>query len=174
MLFKKKTKDSAAGKQKPSAINRHFIFIEVPVGIVAPEVILWGEAKWWPKDCKMRFTRLTEGEVRIGTQYRQKITQRFGPSWISEVTHLDPRKGIERTFKGGLMRGAEVVFVGERANGTRVDYELHYQVRGLINKILWTFFYRKQHDSNITKVLTALSEYVQKKYREHVPWEPEK
>jgi hypothetical protein len=168
MLFKKKKLSKPTQNPKVSSLSSQFIFIEVPVGIVAPEVISWGESKWWPKDSLMKFTRLSEGEVKVGTLFRQESKQPFGPSWISEITKLDPRKTIEWTFKSGMFQGYETIVIGERANGTRIDYEMLGSVRGAVNKFLWKFIYQKKHHENISRVLAACSEFVQKKHQERM------
>jgi hypothetical protein len=67
---------------------------------------------------------------------------------------------IRRDFKTGIFKGYEVVRVGERSNGTRIDYELYYKIRGLVNKVLWSFIYRKKHDENIELILNALKDHV--------------
>lgn len=147
-------------------VNHHFIFIEVPIDIVAPEVVLWGESEWWPKKCLMRFTRESQGEIGVGTRYRQKIRKPLGHSWKVEVTKFIPDRLVERTFQTGMFQGYEVTKIEERSNGTRIDYELHYKIRGLLNKLLWPLCYRKQHDKNIKMILSALKDHVTKKHQE--------
>lgn len=145
--------------EKPR-LNHHFIFIEAPIDIVGPEAMLWGDAQWWPTKCSMRFTKKTEGDVRVGTEYEQKVLMPFGPKWIVKVTKIIPNRMVRRDFKTGILEGYEVVRVGERSNGTRIDYELYYKIRGLVNKILWLFIYRKKHDENMVLILNALKDHV--------------
>ncbi|HOW36161.1 MAG TPA: SRPBCC family protein [Candidatus Omnitrophota bacterium] len=153
-------------KTKHDNINHHFVFIEVPESIVAPEVILWGESSWWPKKCAMKFTRLTEGELRVGTQFEQKVLLPLGPHWKVEVTKLVPNREIERTFLDGMFKGKEWVVIDERLNGTRVDYYMDCQIQGIVNKILWPVLFKKLHDSNIKMILAALRDYAVKKEKE--------
>ena len=152
----KKRKKAVAKPQ----VNRHFVFIEAPIDIVGPEAILWGEAEWWPTKCSMRFTKRTEGDVREGTEYEQKVVMPLGPKWIVKVTKIIPDRMVRRDFKAGILKGYEVVKVEERSNGARIDYELYYKVRGLVNKILWALIYRKKHDENIDLILNALKDHV--------------
>jgi hypothetical protein len=169
MLFGKKTKSGS--KAEPSLrVSRQFIFVEVPLAVVAPEVVAWGEAVWWPASCPMQFKRLTEGEVAVGTRYRQKVRGTLMPAWLSEVTDLLPRSTVTRAYRKGPLHGYEVVRIGERANGTRIEYELHYHPKGLLNALLWKFLYEKKHEETIHRVLSALSEYVTRKYlKENYP-----
>ena len=142
-------------------LNHHFILIEDASGaLVAPEIISWGEAVWWPKKSFMMFTRLTPGEIQPGTKYRQKVTLPLGPAWDVEITRLIPGKEIERTFLNGIFKGKETVSLEERYNGTKVDYLMRYEVVGIFNKILWQLIFQKMHDRNIERILKALEEYV--------------
>lgn len=153
-------------KAKRDNINHHFVFIEVPESIVGPEIILWGESSWWPKKCTMKFTRLTEGELRAGTQFEQKVLLPFGPRWKVEITKLVPNREIERTFLDGMFKGRERVVIEGRLNGTRVDYYMDCQAQGIINKILWPILFKKLHDNNIRMILAALKDYAVKKEKE--------
>lgn len=158
-------------KKKPRApkapeTNRHFIFVEVPVSIVGPEVMLWGAASWWPKRCGMRFVKKTDGDVRLGTVYRQKAGPLM-PAWTVEVTKIVQDHLVEHVFKTGLFKGGhEVILAEERSNGTRVEYELQYTIHDPFNKILWNLFYRKTYDKNVECVLGALKDFVVKKYQQ--------
>lgn len=151
-----------AQKQK---FNHHFIFIEAQTDLIAPEVILWGEASWWPKNSLMRFIRLTPDEIRLGTRYRQKILLPLAPVWEVEVTRLIPGKEIERTFLNGMFKGKEIVTIEERYNGTKVEYVMRYEVLGTWNQILWQLFFQKLHDQNIEMILKALQNYVADKQK---------
>lgn len=157
-LFKRR------GRSKKESSNHHFILIEAPEKFVGPEVILWGEASWWPQDCSMRFTRTTIGKLAIGTEYEQKVVPR-GPSWSVRVTKLIPNREIERTFLNGMFRGKENVNIEGRYNGTKVNYLLQYEVKGIINNILWVLIYRRLHDQNIELILTALKDYAMQKMK---------
>ena len=146
-------------------LNHHFILIEAPADLIVPEVILWGEAVWWPKNSSMKFTRLTPGEIQAGTKYRQKVLLPLAPTWEAEVTRLVPGKEIERTFLNGMFKGKETVTLEERYNGTKVEYVMHYEVLGILNRILWQLFFRKMHDRNIEMILKALQNYVTTKQK---------
>ena len=153
-------------KQKP---NHHFILIEAPADLIALEVILWGEAIWWPKNSSMKFTRLTPGEIRAGTKYRQEVLLPFAPKWEVELTRLIPGKEVERTFLNGMFKGKETVTLEERYNGTKVEYTMSYEVLGILNRILWQLFFRKMHDRNIEMILKALQNYVTDKQKMETP-----
>ena len=129
------------GKQREDSysVNRHFVFLEVPVEAVGPQAMLWGEGEGWPKDCPMRFVKETEGETGVGTQFRMEIAGSKEPPWKVEIAHWDPNKFVQRIFLSGLFKGFEVLKIGERSNGTRVDYELYVSVRDPLKRALWPF-----------------------------------
>jgi len=161
-----KFKKPPAQKQK---LNHHFILIEAPADLIAPEVILWGEALWWPKNSSMQFIRLTPTEIQVGTKYRQKVLLPLAPMWEAEVTGLIPGKEIERTFLNGIFKGTETVTLEERYNGTKVEYAMHYEVLGILNQILWQLFFQRLHDQNIEMILKALQDYVSNKQKTDTP-----
>ena len=144
--------------------NRHFIFIESFADIVGPQVMLWGEAQWWPEDCKMKFVRKTPGELNEGTQFQQEVLLPMGPKWDVKITKLVPNKEIERTFLNGMFKGKESVIIEERVNGTRVEYVMEYQIQGIINKILWKLVFERLHNKNIDMILAALQKYAMEKH----------
>ena len=145
---------------KKDKINHHFILIEAPGHLVVPEIFLWGEASWWPKKSSMKFTRLTPGEIQVGTKYKQEVLLPLAPSWEVEVTRLIPGKEIERTFLNGMFKGKETIGIEERYDGTRVDYVMQYQVLGILNKILWPSVFQRMHDQNIEMILKNLKDFV--------------
>ena len=151
---------------KKLKINRHFVFIEAPLSLVWPEVLAWGEASWWPKGCRMRFIRQTEGEVAVGTRFEQRVLLPLGPRWHAQVTRCVHFSTIERTFVDGLFRGLERVTVEERANGTRVDYTMEYRIRGAVNALLWDLVFERLHDQNLEMILAALKRYMTEKMKE--------
>ena len=153
--------------QNKEEVNHHFIFIEAPSKLVAPEIILWGEASWWPKKSSMRFVKKTEGDVRVGSRFEQQVRLPRGPKWDVEVTKLVPGEEaqIERTFLNGIFIGKESVALESRFNGTRVDYHMRCKIRGFINSLVWKFFFKGLHDKNIDMILTALKDYVLHKQR---------
>ena len=147
-------------KDTKKGINHHFIFIEAPLELVAPEIVLWGEAGWWPKACKMKFIRKDTGEIKAGTHYEQRVAAFPGVGWFVEVTKLDKNREIERTFLNGMFKGYESVKLESYSNGTRIDYVMHYKICGILNKILWPLIFRKLHDKNIQMILHALKDHV--------------
>ena len=150
-------------------LNHHFILIEAPCELVASEIISWGEALWWPKKSFMMFTRLTPGEIKLGTKYRQKVLLPLGPAWEAEITRLIPGKEIERTFLNGIFQGKETISLEQRYNGIKVDYLMRYQVVGILNKILWQLIFQKMHDRNIETILKALQEYMTNQQKKDTP-----
>lgn len=152
----KKTKNDIKSREK---VSRHFVFIEVPIDKVAAQVVLWGEAPWWPRDCSMQFKRLGQGDLGVGMRYHMIMSGPFSRPQEIEVTRIDPHRIVERTFVGGFLRGREVVHIGERANGTRIDYELHYSICGWPGKLFWGLFLKKKFDGGIRAALSALKDY---------------
>lgn len=146
-------------------INRHFVFIEAPLSWVAPQLMLWGEADWWPKKSLLKITKLESEEIKVGTQYQIRAKWFRGPVWIVQVTKLVPSSLMERTFLSGMFEGFESVTIEERANGTRVDYEMRYTIKGILNKIFWRFIFNKLYDKNMKMILSALNQYVCKEYQ---------
>lgn len=150
-------------REHKDKVNHHFILIEASEKIVGPEIICWGESEWWPKECRMRFRNITLGSVRIGTEYEMMIRAPFASRFYSRVTKLTPDREIERTFLNGMFKGREAVDIEGRYNGTKVNYTMHYQIRGIFNKILWLIIFKKLHDKNIKLILSALKTYAEKK-----------
>lgn len=151
-------------KSKDTVIHQ-FVFIEVPIEVVSSEVILWGESSWWPQNSLWKYHRMTDGEIRVGTQYNIKINKASAQDWTAEVTQLLPQKLIERTFIKGMFKGFEIVTMEERANGTRIDYELHFKIQGPLNLILWPFVFRKQYVETITLILNSMKNYLVQEYK---------
>ncbi len=158
MLFESIFKAKNKTKEK---VNHHFVLIEeVPLAMVGQEIILWGEASWWPKKSLMKFTRLTRGEIAVGTRYEQKVLLPFAPHWEVEVTKIIPGKEIERTFLNGMFQGNESVQLEERYNGIKVSYSMQFQIQGWFNNVMWYLVFQKLHDKNIIMILTALHDYI--------------
>ena len=162
MLFLKKNSKSVKPAPKKS-LNHHFVLIEATEELIAPEIILWGEASWWPQRSTMKFIRLTQGEIKIGTRYQQKVLLPLGPHWEVEVSNMIPGKLVERTFLNGIFRGKETIIIEERYDGMKVDYRMEYEILVMFNKILWSLHFQKLHDKNIKMILKALKDYVEKK-----------
>ncbi|MCB9771276.1 MAG: hypothetical protein H6754_01805 [Candidatus Omnitrophica bacterium] len=149
-------------------ILHEFMFLEAPIEAVSAELIAWGESTWWPQDSLWKYIRQTDGPVAVGTQYVIKINKKSAPDWAAEVTQLLPNRVIERTFTKGLFKGFERIMMEERANGTRVDYELHFQIRGPLNLILWPLVLRKQYVSTIKTTLDALRNFLIAEAKKHL------
>jgi len=159
-IFGRKSKQ----RSKDATIHQ-FVFIEVPIEAVASEVILWGESAWWPNNVLWKYQRTTDSEIRVGTQYTIKINKASAQNWTAEITKLIPNRLIERTFHKSMFKGYEVVTMEERANGTRIDYELHFKIQGPLNLILWPFVLRKQYVKTITLIMNSMKEYLVREYQ---------
>lgn len=155
-----------AGKSSPEEIHL-FVFSEIPVEVAAAELILWEHGAWYPKDCPVRYVRETSGELQVGTLYAQTITKPFPVKNLLEVTRFVPGRVIERTYRKGILKGIERISIEERANGTRIDYDLHYMIPNPVDRLLWQLFYRKQLEATIDKVLKTIKEALQKKIQQH-------
>ena len=102
---------------------------------------------------------------RCRAKYAIKVNKLLAQDWGAEVTKLFPQRLIERTFDKGMFKGFEVVTIEERANGTRIDYELHFQIQGPLNLILWPFIFRKQYVQTIKVILNSLKNYLMTEYQ---------
>lgn len=151
-----------SGKEK---IIHHFVFLEVPTEIVWPQVIAWGQAPWWPAKTAIKITPVEAGEPRVGAKFRYKIRRLLAPSWDAEISKLEPESLLERRFLNGPLDGYEAVKVEWRYNGTRIDYELHYRVRGLIHKIFWPLLGEKIYTAGTKKIIESLRQYIVTQYK---------
>ncbi len=166
-LFGRKKPGQAGDQKTKERIIHHFVFVEVPMEVVAPLVIQWGESPWWPaKGCSIQYIRKTPGELQMGTRFRQRILKPLAPGWDVEVAQLIPGRHLQLKFLNGPLRGYEDIKLEWRYNGTRVDYELHYQTRGLVNKVFWPIYCQKIYDNSIKVVFATLKEYIAKIYKE--------
>jgi hypothetical protein len=164
----KKINDKSPTPVKEKVIRR-FVFVEVPLEVVAPIVFSWGEAAWWPtKGCSIKFTRKTPGDLGEGTRFRLKILKPLAPSWDVEVSKFVPQKELQLNFLNGPLRGGyEIIRLEWRYNGTRIDYERHYNVRGLLNKIIWPILGQKIYDKSIKVIFDALKDNIVEHYKTH-------
>jgi hypothetical protein len=154
------------------ALNTHTVAISAAPEKVYPQIIQWGEAPWWPKKSRMRFIRTRGETIQEGTRYRQRVLLPCAPSWDVEIQGVTPRS-ITRAFLNGMFLGYETVSVspagppagpqaGPQAGaGTQVLYEMHYQVRGFFNRMLWPIAFEKMHDANIKAILKNLKSFVE-------------
>lgn len=161
MLFKKKISLVAQPR-----IERHFIFMEIPFEFAAPYVLLWGEGGWWPKECGFRLVKETPGETRLGTRFRIQSQDKRENNALAEVTNYTPNRFMELTFQRGASQGKEIISVGERANGTRVDYEMHYIASNVLDRMFWDLRHQKKHARTVDIILNALKNHVVSKYQE--------
>lgn len=159
-IFPKKTNN-------PKPTLHQFIFVEAPTFVVSEQMLNWGESSWWPKDSLWMFVRLTDQPIRVGTKYTIKINKPSARDWQAEVSQFVPGQMIERKFTRGMFRGYERIRIEERANGTRVDYDLHVWILGLFDIFLWPFVLRKQYTDTISKILNALKVYAERKIEPH-------
>jgi hypothetical protein len=141
-------------------VNRHEIRIKSDKFLLAREIVLWGEASWWPKRSLMRFVRLSEGPVQKGTRYRQMVLLPFAPSWDVEVDSVAPTS-ITRRFLNGMFKGFETISFMPQEPAAHVVYEMYYEVQGALNRLLWPVIFRKLHDRNIEEILAHLKKYLE-------------
>lgn len=142
-------------------VNKHSIMIACQPQMAFEEIVCWGESFWWPKKSLMCFKRLTQGEVREGTVYRQRVLLPFGPSWKAKVVRLTG-SGITRAFSDGMFEGDETVSIAARADGLEVLYEMRYCLHGVFNRLMWRLIFNKLHDRNIEMILRNLKEYLER------------
>ena|GEM_PF-659657 len=141
--------------------NRHSIIIRTDQpALLRKEIICWGEAEWWPKGSLMAFRRLSSGEVALGTLYMQKVLLPLAPRWRVEVSEVTNRS-ISRRFLDGMFKGCEQVSFQRAAGGWRVEYVMHYEVRGFLNRFLWFLVFRRLHDRNIKEILGNLKIFME-------------
>ena len=165
-----KNTPNAKNKSKTPTIQR-FVFVEVPIEYVGPQVASVGEAAWWPKNCLWNISRRPKAKSRSDALHQD--SKPSAADWVAEVTQFVPNRLIEYTFKAGMFRGYQVIKLEERANGTRVDFELHFRVSGLLNAFLWPFVYQKQYEETIMQVLNALKDNLPQQYQQEQDKHPE-
>ncbi|MFA5060595.1 MAG: SRPBCC family protein [Candidatus Omnitrophota bacterium] len=144
-------------------LNHHSIFISAPIDAVGAQIVLWGEASWWPKRCSMKFIPEDGGEIKVGKKFKQKVLFPSAPSWTVCVTRLILNREIERTFLDGIFSGKETVTTKNVAQGTQVDYVMDFKINGSFNQVLWRIIFRRLHDRNIKLILRSLKDFMEKK-----------
>lgn len=142
-------------------INHHSIAVNAPVDDIFRQLLAWGESEWWPSGCPMRYTWLTEGEIRVGTRYRQKVEKPFGPEWETEVVSITPGREVSRKFVGGMFTGVERLYIIREVGGSEVHYMMDFEVTGAVNRFMWNNFYMASHDENVGIVLAALKRHLE-------------
>ena len=147
----------------PKRLNKHEIFIRTEdCKLIFDQLVLWGEAPWWPSKCLMRFKRIDNEPIRKGTMYHQEVRVPFGPRWCSVVSDIDDNKSISRKYLGSFIDGEEVTRVKPVNGGAKVEYELSYSIQGFFYQWAWERCLRSLHDANIQKVLDHLKTYIEK------------
>ncbi len=142
-------------------INHHSITVKAPADGIYRELLSWGESGWWPGDCPMRYTRLTEGEVGVGTRYRQKVQKPMGPEWETEVISATEGREISRRFTKGMFSGVERLYIIPAMGANEVHYMMDFEIIGSLNRLMWEGLYKGKHDENIRKVLLALKRHLE-------------
>jgi len=142
--------------------NRHSIFIEASAAEIFPQILLWGEANWWPEKSQMRFIKETSGDINVGTRYIQKVLLPFAPQWEVEVDCIVSNQKVGRKFLNGIFNGREYVELEPTAIGTKVNYVMNFEINGSVHKVLWNLFFRKLHDRNLTMILSSLKDFITK------------
>ncbi len=140
-------------------LNSHTVIINADIERVFQQALLWGEAEWWPKYSLMRYTRLTDGGIKIGTQYHQKVLLPFAPEWDVEIISITPNKEIKRRFLNGIFSGTDSVILEPVKDSVEVKAVMDFDVNGYFNKLAWRFIFERMHDENLEKILRAMQEY---------------
>jgi len=147
----------------PKRLNKHELFIETEdYKRIFDQLVLWGEAPWWPVNCLMRFRRIGNEPVRKGTMYHQQVRVPFGPRWLSVVSDIDDNRSISRKYLDSFIDGEEVARVITVNGGAKVEYELSYSIKGFFYQCAWERCLCSLHDANIQKVLGHLKTYIEK------------
>ncbi|MBL7130208.1 MAG: hypothetical protein ISS45_02180 [Candidatus Omnitrophica bacterium] len=142
--------------------NRHEVVIDTKDREkVFRQIVLWGEASWWPRNCSMKFIRLGDATIQKGTMYRQKVLLPFAPIWLSRVSEIIENTSISRRYIEGLINGQETVSVIPHDDKLKVEYKLNYKIRGRINAIFWNICFRAMHDKNIKLILNSLKNHLE-------------
>jgi hypothetical protein len=141
--------------------NKHSIVVRSDPATARFEILWWGEAFWWPKKSLMRFVRLTERPVQKGTRYRQEVLIPFAPVWDVEIENITDTS-VTRRFLNGMFKGFETVSIAALRGSVEINYRMHYEVQGFLNRLLWQLFFQKLHDNNIEMILASLKEFLEK------------
>ena len=141
--------------------NKHSIVVHCHSNEAYAQIILWGEAGWWPKNSLMRFLRSGTGQVSEGTCYRQEVLLPFAPSWDVEVEKIGD-KSITRRFLNGMFSGSETISVESAKDAVVISYVMNYKINGFFNKILWPLVFEHLHNRNIEEILFSLKSYLEK------------
>lgn len=149
------------GCQKPRK-NRHEIIINTSDQKKAfDQIVLWGEAPWWPKQCLMKFTKIGDVSVQKGTMYHQRVNVPFGPRWLSLVTDVVENASISRKYLEGFIDGEETLRLVPSDGTTKIEYVLEYTIRGRFYTVAWKACLEALHDRNIKRILEQLKHYLE-------------
>ena len=143
--------------------NRHEVIINThDQKKVFDQIVLWGEASWWPKRCMMRFIRIGTSPIQKGTMYHQVVTLPLGPRWLSLVTEIIDNTSIARKYFESFIEGDETVRMRALGRSMKVEYLLTYRITGSFNRMLWKLCLERVHDYNIKLILNNLKNYVER------------
>lgn len=139
------------------------IFVRANPDDIFEQLLVWGEAGWWPRRSLMRFKNLS-GEIKLGTVYLAKIRLVFGPSWYARNVILDKENFyIKRIFLEGIFSGGEELRILSNVDGRqKVIYTFDCEVKGIFNNFIWNLISRKLHIKNIDMILSSLKTYLEK------------
>jgi len=143
-----------------------FIFTEAPIDIVAELALEWGTPLWWPKTCPLEFIASDNIPLRENKFYTLQIQGVYPLRCRAQVTKHIPDRCVELTFTTGIFEGQEKITLEERSNGTRIDHEIRYRIRGILNQILWHGLYARQYERWINSILLTIKEFSEKIYAE--------
>ena len=142
--------------------NRHEISINTTNKEEAfRQILLWGEASWWPKKSSMKFTRIGRGPIVQGTLYRQKVMLPFAPSWCSVVTNINQGVSTSRKLFEGFLDGQEEIKIVQGNNSLSAVYCLEYSIPNFVYRWLWKIFFESLHNYNIELILNNLKGYLE-------------
>jgi len=137
------------------------IIIAAAKGSIFQELLLWGEAEWWPKRSLMRFINLshTIGENAL---YLAQVKLPYGPHWHMRNELVDEKAGcIRRVFLDGMFKGFEELRIVPQKDCFKVIYTFCVRVRGFLNRLMWKYVFRNRHIKNIAGILVSLKLYLQ-------------
>ena len=156
---------SAKKAQHKPTVNEevHFVFVEESFDKAAPEIMKLEESNWWPQNSGLTVVRKTPGVIQAGTIFQYKLAKLFLGGWTAEVVNFIPNRLLSSEFRSGLLQGTEEIRVEERANGTKAEYRIRYQVKGFLNKLFWRVFGQRAHNNAIKKILAAFQDHVHQK-----------
>ena len=141
----------------------HFVFIAAPIETVYREIIAWVQSDWWPRKSALRVFQEAPSYLNAGIKFDVALRGFKAPRWHVEITKITQEKEIEFTFFADRFQGRGAVNLESRVNGTRVDYEIFYNLTGLKNTLAWTLCYERVYNKSIKHFLNSLLVYLQKR-----------